>query len=96
MWGDMYHESMESPYEVVINQDTKLGASFIEKEEVDHLVVTQNVPYAKPGVKQLKYDVFAPEGAKKSALYYYHSWRRLDLEYRRYYARNGPRTYQRW
>ncbi len=64
MWGDMYHESMASPYKVVINQDTKMGASFIEKDEVDHLVVTQNVPYAKPGVKQLKYDVFAPEGAK--------------------------------
>ena len=62
MWGDMYLESMTSPYEVVINQDTKLGASFIEKDEIDHLMVTQNIPYAKPGVKQLKYDVFAPEG----------------------------------
>ncbi|WP_303920235.1 alpha/beta hydrolase [Draconibacterium sediminis] len=64
MWGDMYHECMASPYEVVINQDTKLGASFIEKHEVDHLMVAQNIPYAKPGVKQLKYDVFAPEGAR--------------------------------
>ena len=64
MWGDMYHECMASPYEVVINQDTKLGASFIEKDEVDHLMVAQNIPYAKPGVKQLKYDVFAPEGAR--------------------------------
>ncbi|KJF44797.1 alpha/beta hydrolase [Draconibacterium sediminis] len=64
MWGDMYHECMASPYEVVINQDTKLGASFIEEDEVDHLMVAQNIPYAKPGVKQLKYDVFAPEGAR--------------------------------
>ncbi|WP_204273574.1 alpha/beta hydrolase [Draconibacterium mangrovi] len=64
MWGDMYHECMASSYEVVINQDTKLGASFIEKDEVDHLMVAQNIPYAKPGVKQLKYDVFAPEGAR--------------------------------
>lgn len=64
MWGDMYHESMATPYEVVIDQDKKLGASFIEKDKVDHLVVTQNIVYAKPGVKELKYDVFAPEGAK--------------------------------
>ncbi|WP_372648076.1 alpha/beta hydrolase [Draconibacterium sp.] len=64
MWGDMYHECMASSYEVVINQDTKLGASFIEKDEVNHLMVAQNIPYAKPGVKQLKYDVFAPEGAR--------------------------------
>ncbi|WP_319501015.1 alpha/beta hydrolase [uncultured Draconibacterium sp.] len=55
---------MASSYEVVINQDTKLGASFIEKDEVNHLMVAQNIPYAKPGVKQLKYDVFAPEGAR--------------------------------
>ena len=64
MWGDMYLECMTSPYEVVINQNTKLGASFIEKEEVDHLEVTQNIVYAKPGVKELKYDVFAPKGAR--------------------------------
>lgn len=64
MWGDMYLESMASPYEVVIDQDKKLGASFIEKNEVDHMVVSQNVPYAKPGIKQLKYDVFAPHDAR--------------------------------
>jgi acetyl esterase/lipase len=64
MWGDMHLESMASPFEVVIDQDKKLGASFIEKEEVDHLEVTQNIVYAKPGVKELKYDVFAPKGAR--------------------------------
>ncbi|AHW59083.1 esterase [Draconibacterium orientale] len=64
MWGDMYLECMASPFEVVIDQDKKLGASFIEKEEVDHLEVTQNIVYAKPGVKELKYDVFAPKGAR--------------------------------
>ncbi|WP_203532599.1 alpha/beta hydrolase [Draconibacterium halophilum] len=64
MWGDMYLESMASPYKVVVDQDKKLGASFIEKDEVKHLMDAQNIPYAKPGVKQLKYDVFAPEGAR--------------------------------
>ena len=64
MWGDMYHESMASPYKVIVDQDKKIGASFIEKDEVSHLVVAQNIEYAKPGVKQLKYDVFAPDGAR--------------------------------
>lgn len=64
MWGNMYHESMSSPFKVVIDQDKHIGASFIEKSEVDHLNVTQDVVYAKPGVKTLKYDVYSPKGAK--------------------------------
>jgi len=64
MWGAMYHESMESPFKVVIDQDKHIGASFIEKSEVDHINVTQDVGYAKPGVKTLKYDVYSPKGAK--------------------------------
>ncbi len=63
-WGAMYHETMTSPFEVVIDQDKNVGASFIEKSEVDHINVTNNVVYAKPGVKPLKYDVFSPKGAK--------------------------------
>jgi acetyl esterase len=64
MWGAMYHETMESPFKVIIDQDKHIGASFIEKSEVDHINVTQNVVYAQPGVKPLKYDVFSPKGAK--------------------------------
>jgi len=64
MWGAMYHESMETPFKVVIDQDKHIGASFIEKSEVDHINVTQDVVYAQPGVKALKYDVFSPKGAK--------------------------------
>lgn len=63
-FGQMYYESMTSPFKVTIDQDKHLGASFIEKTKVDHLNVTQNVVYAKPGVKALKYDVFSPKGAK--------------------------------
>jgi acetyl esterase len=63
-FGQMFYESMTSPYKVTIDQDKHLGASFIEKSKVDHLKVTQNVAYAKPGVKTLKYDVFSPVGAK--------------------------------
>lgn len=64
IWGAMYHESMESPFKVLVDQDKHIGASFIEKSEVDHINVTQNVVYAKPGVKPLKYDVYSPKGAK--------------------------------
>ena len=60
----MYYESMVSPFKVIIDQDKHIGASFIEKSEVDHINVTQDVVYAKPGVKTLKYDVYSPKGAK--------------------------------
>jgi acetyl esterase len=63
-FGQMFYESMASPFKVTIDQDKHLGASFIERAKVDHLTVTQDVVYAKPGVKALKYDVFAPKGAK--------------------------------
>ncbi len=62
-WGPMYHESMASPFEVVIDRDKHIGASFIESSMVDHIDVTHDVVYAQPGVKTLKYDVFSPKGA---------------------------------
>jgi acetyl esterase len=64
IWGNMYHESMSSPFKVTIDQDKHIGASFIETSEVDHMNVIQDVVYAKPGVKTLKYDVFSPKGAE--------------------------------
>lgn len=64
MWGNMYYESMAAPFEVVIDEDKHIGASFIETSEVDHVDVIQDVVYAKPGKKTLKYDVFSPKGAK--------------------------------
>jgi acetyl esterase/lipase len=63
-WGAMYHETMATPFTVTIDQDKHIGASFIETSEVDHLNVIQNVVYAKPGKKTLKYDVYSPKGAK--------------------------------
>lgn len=63
-WGAMYHESMSAPFEVTIDQDKHIGASFILEAEVEHLNVIQDVVYAKPGKKTLKYDVFSPKGAK--------------------------------
>lgn len=64
MWGAMYTEFAASPFEVTIDKDLNIGASFIEKKALEHINVTHDVVYAKPGVKALKYDVFSPKGAK--------------------------------
>jgi acetyl esterase/lipase len=64
MWGQMYTEYMTSPYKITIDRDKRIGASFIRNSEVDHINVTPDVVYAKPGVKPLKYDVYSPRGAK--------------------------------
>jgi acetyl esterase len=64
-WGAMYHEQMTPVFKVVVDQDKHIGASFIEKSAVAHIDVKNNIVYAKPGVKPLKYDVFSPRGAKQ-------------------------------
>jgi acetyl esterase len=64
MWGVMYYESMASPFEVTIDQDKHIGASFIKASELEGFKVIQDAVYARPGVKTLKYDVFSPNGAK--------------------------------
>jgi len=63
-FGQMYHEGMTKDFKVTIDQDKRIGASFIEASAVKDLVVTHDVVFAKPGVKPLKYDVFTPKGAK--------------------------------
>jgi acetyl esterase/lipase len=63
-WGAMYYESMTPTFKVKIDKDLAIGASFIEQSAVAHVDVKQDIVYAKPGVKPLKYDVFTPKGAK--------------------------------
>ena len=63
-WGRMYHEMPTPEFKVTIDRDKNIGASFIEKSAVEHINVTDNVVYAKPGVKPLKYDVYSPKDAK--------------------------------
>jgi acetyl esterase len=63
-WGAMYYESMTPTFQVTVDKDKHVGASFIEKSAVDHVDVKQDIIYAKPGSKTLKYDVFTPKGAK--------------------------------
>jgi acetyl esterase len=63
-WGKMYYESMTPTFSVTADQDMFIGASFIEAKKIQGFKVIQDVFYAKPGVKKLKYDVFSPDGAK--------------------------------
>src|ERR1043165_1897431 len=64
MWGKMFYESMTPVFEVTVNRDKAIGASFIEQKALEGFAVKQDVVYAQPGVKKLKYDVFSPTGAK--------------------------------
>jgi acetyl esterase len=63
-WGQMYFESMAPVFKVKIDKEKHLGASFIKASEVEGITVTQDVVYAKPGVKTLKYDVYSPKNAR--------------------------------
>lgn len=63
-FGQMYHEGMTQDWQVTIDQDKRIGASFIERAAVDHLTVTHDIVFATPGVKPLKYDVYSPTGAR--------------------------------
>jgi acetyl esterase/lipase len=52
------------PYEVSVSaDDMTVGAYCIEEGVVAGVKDTQNIEYAKPGNKSLKYDVFEPEAA---------------------------------
>ena len=63
-YGAMYHDSPDVPsLRVTVDQDKHIGGYFIPSTELAGIHETQDVVYAKPGVKTLKYDVYAPEGA---------------------------------
>ena len=64
MWGKMFYESMTPTFEVTVNRDKAIGASFIEQKALEGFTVKQDIVYAQPGAKKLKYDVFSPKGAK--------------------------------
>jgi acetyl esterase len=63
-WFPAYFESPTPQFQVVVDQNREIGGSFIEKKALEGFKVTQDVVYAQPGVKKLKYDVYSPDGAK--------------------------------
>ena len=64
MWGFLTSEHFSDEMKVTVDKDMYIGASFVEKALVQGIDETQNIVYAKPGRKELKYDVFSPKNAK--------------------------------
>lgn len=62
--GKYYNECCAPESLLVVDKDMEVGATFLPKKALSSIRITDNVVYAKPGVKALKYDVFAPKGAK--------------------------------
>ncbi len=64
MWGTTSYESFSPIMKITVTKDMTVGAAFVERSLVENIKVTQDIVYAKPGVKPLKYDVFSPKGAR--------------------------------
>lgn len=58
-----YYEFMGPELKLTVDKNLALGASFIEAKSLEGFTVINDVVYAQPGVKKLKYDVFTPKGA---------------------------------
>ena len=57
-----YHEYMRSSFTVKVDREMNIGYAFVKEEAQEGLRVLQDVVYAKPGMKTLKYDIYAPKG----------------------------------
>ena len=65
MFYPTYKEVMNPEFQVKVEGDImSLGASIMEAERLQGHRVIQDLVYAQPGVKPLKYDMFIPDGAK--------------------------------
>jgi acetyl esterase len=64
MWGTTSYENFTPTMKITVNKDMSVGATFVERSLVENINETQDVVYAKPGIKPLKYDVFSPKGAR--------------------------------
>lgn len=60
-----FTEYFTPEFSVTLTGDCSVGASFETPEVFRGISCLQDIVYAKPGVKPLKYDVYIPEGAKK-------------------------------
>lgn len=60
-----FTEYTSQEFEVTVDGACSVGASFVEPELVKGITRINDIVYAKPGVKELKYDAYIPDGAKK-------------------------------
>ena len=64
MWGTTSYEFFSPEETITVTKDMTIGATFVERSLVNNLNIYRDIVYAKPGKKELKYDVFAPKGGK--------------------------------
>ena len=62
--GRMYYETASPEWKLTIDGNKHIGASFIEQKALEGFTVKNDIIFAQPGVKKLKYDVFSPNNAR--------------------------------
>ncbi len=87
-----YNECCAPESLLTCDRDYEVGASFLPAKTFSKIRVTNNVVYAQPGKKTLKYDVFAPRGGETPSDSGDSAWRGMELQYRGHNARNGQGT----
>ena len=60
-----FDEITQPEFEVTVDGNCSVGASFVEPERLEGYTRIEDVVYAQPGVKPLKYDAYIPDGAHK-------------------------------
>lgn len=58
-----FTEFFNPEFEVTVSDNCSVGASFVEPQILSGITCIQDIVYAQPGVKPLKYDAYIPDGA---------------------------------
>ena len=62
--GRMYYETGAPEWKIKIDGNKHLGASFIEQKAREGFTEKNDIVFAQPGVKKLRYNVYSPSNAK--------------------------------
>jgi acetyl esterase len=62
--GRMYYENGLPEWKITVEKTQRLGASFIESKALEGFTTKNDIVFAQPGVKKLRYNVYSPNGAK--------------------------------
>ncbi len=61
--GRMYYEHGLPEWKITVDKTERLGASFIESKSLQGITTKNDILFAQPGVKKLRYNVYSPDGA---------------------------------